>query len=149
MADTTNAPVRFHGASFAPPGTLVDTSVLSFVDKVGTPTLSLTIAQDTLTGGEQALKVYVDDQQRAAQKAVPGYAMTGLTERNVAGAAAVLVEGQAPSPGKKRHVSQLYVLDAARERVFVVTATCADTDAVRAKDAVEQLAKTFKLEGSR
>lgn len=147
MADSRADQVRFHGARFTAPPQLVDTSVLSFVDTVGAPSVSLTIAQERLAGGAPALTVYVDDQQRAAQRAVPGYAMVARTERTVGGAAAILVEGSAPSPGKKRRVLQLYVLDAPRARVFVITATAAEADAARARAAIEHLAADFTLEG--
>ncbi len=148
MVDARNRQVHFHGISFAPPETLIDTSVLSFIDRQGTPTLSLTVAQEQHTGGAAALKVYVDGQQRAAQQAVPGYAVLAQSERTVGGARAWLVEGSAPSPGRKRQVIQLYVLDAARERVFVVTATAVTGDAARARDAIEHIATTFTLEGN-
>ena len=147
MTDTAS-PITFHGARFAPPRALVDTSVLSFVDKPGAPALSLTVATDALTGGAQALKVYVDDQQRAAQKAVPGYAATSTVEKQVAHAPAFVVEGQAPSPGRTRVVVQLYVLDARRERVFVVTATGVQSELARVRAAVDEIAQTFSLEGS-
>ena len=148
MVDALTDHVRFHGARFAPPTTLIDTSVLSFVDRTGTPTLSLTVAQEPHAGGASALKVYVDEQQRAAQQAVPGYATLAQTERKVGGALAWLGERSAPSPGKKRQVIQLYVLDAARGRVFVVTATAVEADAARARAAVERIANTFTLEGT-
>ncbi|MCC7073618.1 MAG: DcrB-related protein [Deltaproteobacteria bacterium] len=149
MADSRAAQVLFHGARFSAPPALTDTSVLSFVDHVGTPSLSLTVAQERLSGGAPALTVYVDEQQRAAQKAVPGYAMVARTERSVGGAAALLVEGSAPSPGKKRRVLQLYVLDAPHERVFVVTATAAEAEVARARAVVEHVATGFTLEGSK
>ncbi len=148
MADSRADHVRFRGARFPVPPALQDTSVLSFVDQLGTPTLSLTVAHEHLTGGAPALSVYVDDQQRAAQKAVPGYAMVTRTDRTVGGAAAVLVEGSAPSPGKKRRVLQLYVIDAPGERVFVITATTAESEVARARAAVEHLAAGFTFEGS-
>lgn len=147
MVDQRMDRVHFHGARFAPPPSLLDTSVLSFVDRAGSPSLSLTVAQEALVGGAPALKVYVEEQQRAAQQAVPGYAAIARDQRTVGGAAAWLVEGTAPSPGKKRVVIQLYVLDAPHACVFVVTATAAASDAAHARAAVEHIAAGFTLEG--
>jgi hypothetical protein len=137
--------IHFHSARFEPPAGWVDNSVLSFVDRANAPGLSLTVAQEALTGGEPALAAYVADQQRAAQKAVPGYASVSTTARKIANAPALFVEGTAPSAARTRRVVQLYVLDAPRDRVFIVTATAGDADAARLRDAVEHVGKTFQL----
>ena len=137
--------VAFHSARFSAPPSMEDTSVLSFVDRVASPTMSLTVATEALARGAASFRVYVDEQQRAAQRAVPGYAAASTQERTVGGAQAFVVEGIAPSPTKPRRVIQLYVLDAARDRVFVVTATAQDAEAQRARDAIDHVARTFSI----
>lgn len=147
MADTPRPEgIRFHAARFSAPPALTDTSVLSFVDNPSAPAVSLTVAQEALAGGQPAFKVYVDEQQRAAQKAVPGYATTHTAERTVSGAPGFFVEGVVPSAGRGRRVLQLYVLDETRGRVFVVTATAADADAARARSALQHIEESFVLE---
>jgi hypothetical protein len=140
------------GLAFALPSTMIDQTVLTFVDKA--QAVSVTISQEKLEGGRPALLRYVTEQLADIQSAVPGYVVTSQTERS-AGVlpgihvqAHVLPAGVGPSGapvGKKRLQHQLYALDEGNSRVFIATVTAIDGNATQASELLEALASSITV----
>ncbi len=139
---TRFADVSYRGLRFAQPVGLVDTSVLTFVDRPQAPTVSLAFSQQALSGGTPALLRYVREQLSIVLGSVAGYAVTQQRDAHVADAAAVVVDAVAP----ERVVFQLYALDAARGRVVVVTVSAQKHDAARARAAFDDVVGSLRFD---
>lgn len=138
------------GLTFTLPPTMIDQSVLTFVDKA--QTISVTISQERLEGGKPALLKYVTEQLADIQRAVPGYAVTAQTERaaggkGTAGMPGIHVQAQVVTGGaaKKRFQHQLYALDEKRQRVFIATVTAIDGNAGQASELLDALAASMTV----
>lgn len=139
--------VSWNGLAFALPSTMVDQTVLTFVDK--TQTVSVTVSQDKLEGGRPALLRYVSEQLGDIQSAVPGYAVTSQTEKSAGVLPGIHVQAQvlpvAGAAGRKRFQHQLYVLDEGNARVFIATVTAIDGNAAQASELLDALASSIAV----
>ncbi len=139
--------VAWNGLAFSLPSTMIDQTVLSFVDKA--QAVSVTVSQEKLEGGRPALLRYVSEQLADIQSAVPGYAVTSQTERKAGALPGLHVEAQVlpvgGAAGKKRLQHQLYVLDEERNRVFIATVTAIDGNATQASELLDALATSISV----
>lgn len=139
--------VAWNGLSFSLPSTMIDQTVLSFVDK--TQTVSVTVSQERLEGGRPALLRYVTEQLADIQSAVPGYAVTSQTERSAGVLPGLHVEAHVMpvggAAGKKRLQHQLYVLDEGHSRVFIATVTAIDGNAAQRNELLELLVSSIAV----
>lgn len=139
--------ISWNGLAFALPPSMIDQTVLTFVDKA--QAVSVTVSQEKLEGGRPALLRYVSEQLADIQSAVPGYAVTSQTERSAGAGATALpgihVEAQVVpmGAGKKRWQHQLFVLDESKSRVFIATVTAIDGNAAQATELLDAMAASI------
>lgn len=131
------------GLSFSLPSTMIDQTVLTFVDKA--QAVSVTISQEKLEGGRPALLRYVSEQLADIARAVPGYTVTSQTERSAGVLPGIHVQATVTGTGKKRFQHQLYCLDEGRHRVFVASVTAIEGSTVQAQDLVDALANSIAV----
>jgi hypothetical protein len=138
-----NRTITWDGVSFSLPTSMVDQTVLTFVDKGDAPSVSVTMSQEKLEGGKPALLRYVTDQVRDIQRAVPGYAVVNQGERAAGALPAIHVHATVAGAGRKRVQHQLYALHEKGARVLVVTVTAHESHATQAGALVDQLAQSL------
>ena len=89
-------PYSWNGLSFELPASVVDQTVLSFVDNPEAPSFTVTVSKDFR--GDAPFAVYVKGQVDDLVRALPGYASTSQEDHTVNGRAAIVVEHKARSP---------------------------------------------------
>jgi hypothetical protein len=139
--------VEYAGVRFRLPFSLADRTVLAFVDRDDAPTLSVTVAQETLAGGKPALLRYVTDQLAALRRELPGFTVVNQREDALGGAPAVTVEALVQAGRDRRGQRQLYVLDEPRQRVIVATVSAQQAHDKRAAEALDELVRSLQLSG--
>lgn len=142
MAEATRK-ISWDGLQFALPESMIDQTVLTFVDRNDAPSVSVTVSQERLVGGKPALLHYVTAQMQDIQRAVPGYAVASQAERAAGRLPTIHVHAHVAGAGKKRVQHQLYALDEQSARVFVVTVTAHESHAAQASALVEELAASL------
>jgi hypothetical protein len=135
--------VTWNGLSFSLPSTMIDQTVLTFVDKA--QQVSVTVSQEKLEGGRPALLRYVNEQLADIQSAVPGYIVSSQTERSAGVLPGLHVEAQVTGAGKKRLQHQLFVLDEGRNRVFIASVTAIEGNATQANELLDALASSISV----
>ena len=140
--------VSYADVHFPLPGGMVDQTIVTFVDKDDAPTTSVTMSQQTLSGGKAGLLRYVGEQLEEMKRGVPGYAVLKQQERAVAGAAGLHVEAAVKNANGKRVQHSLYVLDEPRGRVVIATVTAHESASARARELVDGIAQGLKLGGA-
>lgn len=139
--------VSYADLSFPLPSSMVDQTVLSFVDKAEAPTTSVTVSQEALAGGKAALLRYVGAQLDEMKRGVPGYAVLKQEERALGGVSGLHVEAVVKNAAGHRVQHSLYILDEPRGRVIIATVTAHESSSARARELVDGIAGGLKLGG--
>ena len=133
--------VRWDGVSFSLPPSMIDQTVLTFVDKA--QAVSVTMSQEPLAGGRPALLRYVSEQLADIARAVPGYTVISQGERSTGALPGIHVQASVTGAGKKRWQHQLYFLEDKRARVLIATVTAIDGNASKATELVDAIASSL------
>ena len=134
-------PYAWNGLSFEIPSSVVDQTVLSFVDNPEAPTFTVTVSKDIR--GDAPFAAYVKAQLDDLVRALPGYASTSQEEQSVNGRAALVVEHKARSPqGTTMRQRQAWVdLEGG---VAILAVTWPDKPNPKARDAFDSILKSMR-----
>lgn len=134
-------PYSWNGLSFELPSSVVDQTVLSFVDNPDAPTFTVTVSKDAR--GDAAFPAYVKGQLDDLVRALPGYASSSQEDQSVNGHAAVVVEHKARSPqGTTMRQRQAYVDLGAW--VAILAVTWPDKPNPKAREAFDSILKSLR-----
>ena len=131
----------WNGLTFELPASVVDQTVLSFVDNPDAPTFTVTLSRDTR--GEAPFAAYVKGQLDDLVRALPGYASTSQEDSPVNGHAAVVVEHKARAgQGTTMRQRQAWVdLGAV---VAILAVTWPDKPNAKAREAFDSILKSLR-----